>query len=50
MYRINQNQEIVRLLLKIKDVEEDYPVRLWSYRRNSFVSLVARYVSALLRF
>jgi hypothetical protein len=50
MYRINQNQEIVRLLLKLKDTEDDYPVRLWSYRRTSFVMLVARYVGALIRF
>jgi hypothetical protein len=50
MYRINQNQEVVRMLLKLKDIEEDYPVRLFSYRRTSFVMLVARYVSALVRF
>ena len=50
MYRINQNQEIVRLLLKLRDAEEDYPVRLWSYRRTSFVTLIARYVGALLRY
>jgi hypothetical protein len=50
MYRINQNQEVVRMLLKLKDIEEDYPVRLFSYRRTSFVMLVARYVGALVRF
>jgi hypothetical protein len=50
MYRINQNQEVVRMLLKIKDIEEDYPVRLFSYRRTSFVMLVARYIGALVRF
>lgn len=50
MYRINQNQEIVRMLLKLKGIEEDYPVRLFTYRRTSFVMLVARYISALVRF
>ena len=50
MYRINQNQEIVRLLLKFKEMEEDYPVRLLSCRRNSFMMLIARYVGALMRF
>jgi hypothetical protein len=50
MYRINQNQEVVRMLLKLKDIEEDYPVRLFSYRRTSFVTLVARYIGALIRF
>jgi hypothetical protein len=50
MYRINQNQEIVRLILKLKELESDYPTRLLSYRRNAFVVLLTRYVSALLRF
>ena len=50
MYRINQNQEIVRLLLKLKEIEDDYPDRLWSHRRTSFVMLLARYIGALVRF
>jgi hypothetical protein len=50
MYRINQNQEVVRMLLKLKDIEEDYPVRLFSYRRTSFMLLMARYIGALVRF
>jgi len=50
MYRINQNQEVVRMLLKLKDIEEDYPVRLFSYRRTSFMTLIARYIGALIRF
>ena len=49
MYRINQNQEIVRLLLKLKEVDEEYPVRLLYYRRTSFLILIARYVAALVR-
>ena len=50
MYRLNQNQEIVRLLLKLKEIEDDYPVRLFSYRRTSFVMLLSRYIGALVRF
>ena len=50
MYRINQNQEVVRMLLKLKNIEEDYPVRLFSYRRTSFMILLARYIGALVRF
>jgi hypothetical protein len=50
MYRINQNQEVVRMLQKLKNIEEDYPVRLFAYRRTSFMSLIARYVGAFMRF
>jgi hypothetical protein len=38
------------MLLKLKDIEEDYPVRLFSYRRTSFMLLMARYIGALVRF
>jgi hypothetical protein len=49
MYRINQNHEIVSLLLKLKEVEEDYPADLLSARRNSFMMLISRYVGAWIR-
>ena len=49
MYRINQNHEIVSLLIKLKEVEEDYPAELLSARRNSFMMLISRYVGAWLR-
>jgi hypothetical protein len=49
MYRINQNHEIVSLLLKLKEVEEDYPADLFSARRNSFLMLIARYVGVWIR-
>ena len=49
MYRINQNHEIVSLLLKLKEVEEDYPVDLLSARRTSFLMLLARYVGSWIR-
>jgi hypothetical protein len=49
MYRINQNHEIVSLLLKLKDTEEEYPADLLSARRSSFMMLIARYVGAWIR-
>jgi hypothetical protein len=49
MYRLNQNHEIVSLLLKLKDVEEEYPADLLSARRISFVSLITRYLGSWIR-
>ena len=49
MYRINQNHEIISLLLKMKDVEEEYPADLLSARRASFMMLIAQYVGAWIR-
>jgi hypothetical protein len=49
MYRLNHNQDIIELLLRLKEYEEEYPVRLLAVRRASFVSLVTRYVGALIR-
>jgi len=48
MYRINQNYEIVSLLLKMKEVEEEYPADLLSARRDSFLMLITSYVTAWL--
>ena len=49
MYRINQNHEIVSLLLKLKEVEEEYPADLLSARRSSFLMLIAQYIGAWMR-
>ena len=49
MYRINQNHEIVSLLLKMKEMDEEYPADLLSARRNSFLRLISRYVSSWVR-
>jgi hypothetical protein len=49
MYRINQNQEIIGLLVKLKEAEDDYPADLLSARRTSFLILIARYVCGLIR-
>lgn len=49
MYRINQNHEIISLLLKLKEVEEEYPPDLLSARRQWFLMLIARYVGSWVR-
>ena len=49
MYRINQNHEIVSLLLKIKEVEEEYPPDLLSARRALFMRLIHRYIGSWVR-
>ena len=49
MYRLNHNQDVIELLLKLKEFEQEYPVRLLAVRRASFVSLVARYVGSVVR-
>jgi hypothetical protein len=49
MYRLNHNQEIIELLLKLRDYKEPYPVRLFSARRLSFIALISRYVHAFVR-
>jgi hypothetical protein len=49
MYRLNHNQEIIELLLKLRDYEDQYPVRLLAARRLSFIALISRYVHALVR-
>jgi hypothetical protein len=49
MYRLNHNQEIIELLLKLRDYEEQYPVRLLAARRVSFITLLSRYIHALVR-
>jgi hypothetical protein len=49
MYRLNHNQEIIELLLKLKEYEQQYPVRLLAARRLSFLALLSRYVNFLVR-
>jgi len=49
MYRAKENQEIVRLLYKLKMVEQDYPIRMFSTRRMTFRDLLARYLGMLVR-
>jgi hypothetical protein len=49
MYRSNQNQDIVRLLLRLRTLENSYPTRLYSLRRVSFLVLISQYVGSWLR-
>jgi len=49
MYREKQNQEIVRLLYRLKMMEQDYPVRMFSTRRMTFMGLIARYLNIWMR-
>ena len=49
MYRARENQEIVRLLYRLKMVEQDYPVRMFSTRRMTFIGLLARYLNIWVR-
>jgi hypothetical protein len=41
MYRSNQNQDIVHLLLRLRTVEQDYPNVLLSMRRVSFLIMIS---------
>jgi hypothetical protein len=50
MYNSNQNQEVVRLILRLRTLEQDYPDRMFTARRDSFVTLVSQYVDAFMRF
>jgi hypothetical protein len=49
MYRAKENQEIVRLLYRLKMVEQDYPVRMFSTRRMTFIGLLSRYLNLWVR-
>ena len=49
MYRAKENQEIVRLLYRLKMIEQDYPVRMFSTRRMRFIGLLARYLNLWVR-
>lgn len=48
MYRSKHNQDIVGLLLKLKRFEDEYPYGMFSYRRSSFLMLIARYLGVVL--
>lgn len=49
MYRINQNHEIISLLLKVKELEQEYPEKLLAARRESFLMMIARIVGSFMR-
>jgi hypothetical protein len=49
MYSFNHTQDVVELIKKLKGYGEEYPSRLLSARRISFIELIGRYVMALMR-
>jgi hypothetical protein len=49
MYTSNQNQEIVRLILRLRALEQEYPNQMMSARRVSYRTLVAKRLAALIR-
>ncbi len=49
MYRLNHNQSIIELLIKLRAFQYEYPPDLVSARRASFIRMVSRYVIALVR-
>ncbi len=49
MYRSNQNQDIIHLLLKLRAYEQGYPNRMLSLRRVSFMVLISEYLGSWLR-
>ena len=49
MYRSNQNQDIVRLLLRLRTLDANYPNGLYTLRRVSFLVLISQYVGSWLK-
>ncbi|HSJ89260.1 MAG TPA: hypothetical protein VK909_18765 [Anaerolineales bacterium] len=49
VYRSNQNQDIIQLLLRLKAYEQEYPIRLFSMRRVSYLTRIAECVGSWLR-
>jgi len=49
MYHSNQNQEVIRLILRLRTIEQDYPNRMLSARRVSFLTLMTQYLNSLMR-
>lgn len=49
MYNSQHNQEIIRLILRLRGLEEEYPNRMMNARRLTYKELVSRRLEALLR-
>lgn len=50
MYNSQQNQEVIKLILRLRTLEPDYPSRMLTARRVRYQTLVAQYVDAFVRF
>ncbi len=49
MYRTREKREIVKMLLQLKAFEEEYPIRMFTERRTSFLILIAQYIHSWVR-
>ncbi|HLO30909.1 MAG TPA: hypothetical protein VK249_17315 [Anaerolineales bacterium] len=49
MYRLNRDQTLIELLVKLRDFNHEYPPNLLYARRVSFIRLISRYVMAWVR-
>jgi hypothetical protein len=49
MYNSQQNQEIIRLILRLRGLEQEYPNRMMIARRMTYRELIAKRLDALLR-
>ena len=50
MYNSQHNQEVIKLILRLRTLEQDYPSRMLTARRVRYQTQVAQYVDAFLRF
>jgi hypothetical protein len=49
MYRSNQNQDIVRMLMRLRTLDHTYPTGLYSMRRVAFLVLISQCIGSWLR-
>jgi hypothetical protein len=49
MYQSDHNQEVIRLILRLRTVEQDYPDRMLTARRVSFLILISQYINSWIR-
>jgi hypothetical protein len=49
MYNSQQNQEIIRLILRLRSLEQEYPNGMLTARRVTYRMLISRRVQTILR-
>lgn len=49
MYHSNQNQEVIRLILRLRSLEQEYPHPMLSSRRAAFHILLSQYHNSYIR-
>lgn len=50
MYNSPQNQEVIKLILRLRTLEQDYPSPMLTARRVRYRTMVAQYVDAFIKF